>query len=48
MTVKAGADFSPWIQALEFVFHNVVEKPVDNFVHKAGKSALTRVLDRIA
>lgn len=38
----------PWIQALEFVFHNVVEKPVDNHVDKFDKSAMVRLLDQIA
>jgi len=40
--------FIPWIRALEFVFHNPVEKLVDNHVDKSGKSAMLRLLDLIA
>jgi hypothetical protein len=40
--------FTPWIQALEFVFHNVVERPVDNHVDKLNKPAMLRLLDLIA
>jgi len=46
--IKAVSGFTPWIQALEFVFHNVVERPVDNHVDKSGKSAMVRLLDQIA
>jgi hypothetical protein len=35
-------------QALEIVFHNVVERPVDNRVYKCGKSATVTLLDLIA
>jgi hypothetical protein len=35
-------------QAFEIVFHNVVERPVDNHVYKCGKSATATLLDLIA
>jgi hypothetical protein len=39
---------TPWIQAFEIVFHNVVEKPVDNRVYKFDKSAMDTLLDLFA
>jgi len=41
-------NFSPWIQALEIVFHNTVEESVGNHVDICGKSAMVRLLDQIA
>jgi len=38
----------PWIWALEFAFHNVVERTVYNHVDKLIKSAVVRLLDQIA
>jgi hypothetical protein len=35
-------------QAFEIVFHNVVERPVDNHVCKCGKAATATLLDLIA
>jgi hypothetical protein len=37
-----------WIQALESVFHNAVERPVDNHVDKLVKRAIVALLDHIA
>jgi len=36
------------IRPFEFVFHNIVEKPVDNSVDNADKPAMVRLLDLIA
>jgi hypothetical protein len=46
--LRTSTVFTPWIQVLEFVFHNVVERPVDNHVDKLDKSAMARLLDLIA
>jgi hypothetical protein len=35
-------------QPFEFVFHSIVEKPVDNYVDNADKPAMVRLLDLIA
>jgi len=39
---------TPWIQVFEIVFHNVVERPVDNHVYKFDKSAMVTLLDLFA
>ena len=38
----------PWIQALGFVFHNAVEKPVDNNVDNRCKCLIDTILHQIA
>lgn len=40
--------FSPCIQALGFVFHNIVEKLVDNLVDNIRKYAIVSRLHQIA
>lgn len=40
--------FDASIQALKFLFHSVVEKPVDNYVDKRVKHAIVALLYRIA
>jgi len=35
--------FLPWIQALGFVFHNHVERPVDNLVDNLRKYAIVTI-----
>lgn len=37
-----------WIQALESVFHNTVERSVDIYVDKPAKHAIVALLDHIA
>lgn len=37
-----------WIQPPEFIFHKTVERYVDNYVDKSGKSAMIWLFDRIA
>jgi hypothetical protein len=39
---------TPWIRVFEIVFHNVVERPVDNHVYKFDKSAMATLLDLFA
>jgi hypothetical protein len=41
-------DFSSWIQALGFVFHNSVEKPVDKPVDNLRKRTFVKMLHQIA
>ena len=41
-------NFSSWIQALGFVFHNSVEKPVDRPVDNLRKCAFATMLHHIA
>ena len=41
-------DFSSLIQALGFVFHNIVEKPVDNVVDNLRKCPIVTILHQIA
>jgi hypothetical protein len=41
-------NFSSWIQALGFVFHNSVEKPVDKPVDNLRKGAFATMLHQIA
>ena len=45
---QVAKSFCSRITTLEFVFHNIVERPVDNYVDNAGKSVMVRLLDRIA
>jgi hypothetical protein len=45
---KGISNFSSWIQALGFVFHNVVEKPVDNDVDNLRKCVIDTILHQIA
>ena len=45
---KGITNFSPWIQALGFVFHNVVERPVDNNVDNLLKCVIDAILHQIA
>ena len=45
---KGISDFFPCIQALGFVFHNVVEKPVDNDVDNLRKCVIDTILHQIA
>jgi hypothetical protein len=41
-------DFSSSKQALGFVFHNIVERPVDKFVDNLRKCAVVTILHQIA
>jgi len=41
-------DFSPWIQALGFVFHKSVEKAVDITVDNRRQSVIGAILHQIA
>jgi hypothetical protein len=41
-------DFSPWIQALGFVFHKSVEKTVDITVDNLRQSVFGALLHQIA
>ncbi len=47
-TDKGISGFSPCIQALGFVFHYVVEKPVDNGVDNLRKCGIDTILHQIA
>ena len=42
------SEIFPWIQALGFVFHNTVEKAVDNGVDNSCKCLIDKRLHQIA
>jgi len=45
---KCISEIFPWIQALGFVFHNAVEKAVDNGVDNLRKCLIDTILHQIA
>ena len=47
-TDKCISEIFPWIQALGFVFHNAVEKSVDNNVDNLCNCLIDKILHQIA